>query len=71
LIKIVVTDVAFVQENFINRIALIRFVKAFVTDGESAILILKNRCSSSRNIGIVRTSESAKRGRVVEHAGIV
>lgn len=29
-IKIVVTDVTFVQQNLMNRMALIRFVKTFV-----------------------------------------
>jgi len=34
LIKIVATDVTFVQGNFMSRMALIRFVKTFVTYGE-------------------------------------
>jgi hypothetical protein len=34
LIKVVATDVAFVQGNFMGRMALIRFVEAFVTNGE-------------------------------------
>jgi hypothetical protein len=37
----------------------------------TAILILGNSCSRSQNVGIVRTSETAKRGRTVERAGIV
>lgn len=40
-------------------------------DGLAAILILGSSCSSSENVGIVRTSQRAKRARTVERAGII